>query len=265
LKDFILIIPYLNNKEGLLKSLNSVHYKPDLFGVIVVDDGSSPPLSLNDLKTPELNAYRIQILRSDTNQGVAKALNLALGYLEGKKDFKYIARLDCGDICINKRFEKQVLYLDSHPGVALIGSPVKFKNYKKGTEYLYETETSHTGIEREMHFRCSFIHPAVMFRREIMEVLGKYPENYEHCEDYAYFFQIIKKYESANLAEVLLITELNEGGVSARNRTRQLVSRMRVVNDFGTSTVLKMAGLLKLCILLLIPRGAIKLLNRLNK
>jgi glycosyltransferase involved in cell wall biosynthesis len=265
LKDFILIIPYFNDKVGLLKSLDSVHYKPDLFGVIVVDDGSSPPLSVNDLKTPELNAYRIHILRSDANQGVVKALNLALGYLEGKADFKYIARLDCGDICINNRFEKQVHFLDTHPGVGLVGSRVKFRNYENDTEYLYENETLHAAIEREMHFRCSFIHPAVMFRREVTEDLGRYPENYEHCEDYAYFYRIIKKYESANLPEVLLISEVSEKGVSARNRTKQMLSRMRVVNDFGTDTLLKMAGLLKLSVLLLVPRRAIKFLNRLNK
>ena len=265
MKDFILIIPYLNNKDGLLRSLGSVKYPSDLFEVIIVDDGSSIPLTPDDLAEVEELCLQIRILRLNENSGVAKALNAALAELSGRVDYRYIARLDCGDLCVNERFLKQVAFLDKHTDVGLVGSGVLFKNFKTEKSYTYTHHSDYREIQREMHFKCSFIHPSVMFRREILSSVGVYPENYLHCEDYAFFYKIIRLHASCIMPEVLLISEINDLGVSAKNRKRQILSRIRVVNRFGTDFRLKLAGILKLSLLLLIPLRMIRFLNTSKK
>ncbi len=233
--------------------------------VLVVDDGSSKPLSAQDLKTGTIIDLNLKVLRFEENRGVVKALNFALESLKNRTDYKYIARLDCDDLCINDRFAKQVKFLDTHAEIALIGSKVLFREYVSGREYVYQNSVEHREIIREMHHKCSFIHPSVMFRKEIIEKIGGYPENYLHCEDYAFFFKTIKHYFSYNIPEILLVSEINNNGISAKFRKRQIVSRMRVVRDFGPDAFLKMAGLLRLMVLLFIPLGAVRFLKTLKK
>jgi glycosyltransferase involved in cell wall biosynthesis len=265
LKDFILIIPYYNNKEGLLRSLSSVRYPQHLHEVIIVDDGSAEVLEAVDLQKSVAELEHIHIIRIPENKGVAVALNRALASLKGRIDFKYIARLDCGDVCVDERFERQVEYLDTHPETGLLGTRVLFRSFETGKEYLYQNSVMESDIRKEMHFKCSFIHPSVMFRRTVFEAIGLYPENYMHCEDYAYFFRIMKEYQSCNLPEVLLLSEISKNGVSAANRRRQLASRMRVVLKFGTEPLLKVAGIFKLVVLFVVPLRTVKYLNTLIK
>jgi glycosyltransferase involved in cell wall biosynthesis len=249
----------------LVRSLLSVDYPEDLFEVLVVDDGSTVPISASDLKKGPIIDMHIHILRFDKNRGVAPSLNLALEYLSKRTDFKYIARLDCGDLCVNDRFSKQVQFLNNHPEIGLSGSQVMFRAFGSGKEYRYENKIEHRDIVKEMHHKCSFIHPSVMFRREILGKVGLYPENYLHCEDYAFFFKIIKLYISYNIPEILLVSEINDNGISARFRKKQIISRMRIVNDFGSDAMLKASGLLRLLILLLIPLRITRYLNTLKR
>ncbi len=261
LKDFILILPYLNNREGLIKSLNSIEYPTDRYEIIIVDDGSRVPLTREDIALSTVKSGKVEILRADQNKGVAAALNRALEFIKDRTDFKYIARLDCGDLCVNERFSKQVEYLDNHPDVYLLGSKVIFRNPESGREYQYQNKTIESEIRREMHFKCSFIHPSVMFKREVLDQVGVYPENYLHCEDYAFFFQILRLKHVAILPEILLITEWSDQGVSSRNRKRQLLSRIKVVSRFATDPALKFGGLLRLILLILIPLPVIRFVN----
>jgi len=238
-----------------------VNYPPDQFEVIVVDDGSKVPLLPQDLEEVANVCSKIQVLRQTQNRGVAVALNRALNTVLERIDYKYIARLDCGDLCVEDRFVKQVSFLDKHPEISLIGSQVLFKNFTSGSAYQYQHKQEQREILREMHFKCSLIHPSILFRRELLTNIGLYPENYLHCEDYAYFYKIIAKHRVQNINEVLLISELSDAGISSRNRTRQIISRIRVVNSFGTDSLLKFAGISKLILMLLIPHRVVRFLN----
>jgi len=245
----------------LLKSLKSIEYPSDRYEIIIVDDGSRVALTKEDIALSAVHLGKVELLRSDKNKGVAPALNQALEHIKDRIDFKYIARLDCGDLCVNGRFSKQVAYLDNHPEIYLLGSNVVFRNADSGKEYQYQNKTIEAEIRREMHFKCSFIHPSVMFKREVLGQVGLYPENYLHCEDYAFFYQILRLKHVAILPEVLLITEWSDEGVSSRNRQKQLFSRIRVVSRFATDPALKFGGILRLILLILIPLPVIRFVN----
>ena len=47
--DFYLLIPFYNNLPGLLHSLQSVQYDADKYAVGIVDDGSTQPVTLEEL------------------------------------------------------------------------------------------------------------------------------------------------------------------------------------------------------------------------
>ena len=252
MKDFILLIPYFNDFEGLIASLKSINYPTDKFEVLVVDDGSKIPLNTDALRT-EFPDITITLLTMPANAGVAKALNAGLKSLHGKNDFKYIARLDCGDTCAKERFIEQVKFLNEHSEIGLLGTWCRFTDSISGKNYLYKTKTAHNEIIREMHFKCSFIHPTVMFRREVLDTIGYYPENYPHAEDYAYFWKILKHYKGAILTQVYVGIVMNTKTVSAIYYKKQIISRIGIIKIFGNITLLKLEGILLNYMRTLIP------------
>ncbi|NTW34267.1 MAG: glycosyltransferase, partial [Bacteroidetes bacterium] len=215
-KDFILLIPYYNNYDGLINSIKSVEYPNNRFEILIVDDGSNFPLNKEEIQNIKCG-ITIQIIRMLENKGILEALNTGLKAIHARNDFKYIARLDCGDKCRPDRFTKQVKFLDEHPDIGLLGTWCRFTEKVSGKNYLYRTKIKHQDILKEMHFKCSFIHPTVIFRKEILDKIGYYPYEFVHAEDYAYFWMILKEMKGAIIPEALVDIEYSSNNISAKN------------------------------------------------
>ena len=253
--DFYLLMPYYNNLPGLISSLKSVSYDPSAYAILIVDDGSGEALRSADLSPFLPASLSVTILRQASNQGITKALNTGMRWLSAHGNCRYVARLDCGDLCDETRFRRQVGFLDEHTDIDLVGSWCIFRNFVTGASYRYMTPTEYKKILKGMHFRNIFIHPTVMWRNsEIARKTGAfYPENFPHAEDYGFFYEIISRGEAAVIPEYLVICEINPKGLSLFFRKEQLKSRMRVVRQYGKNRVFSLMGILKLWVLLAIP------------
>src|ERR1700759_428828 len=141
--DFYLLIPFFNNLPGLIRSLQSVVYDPLAYGLLIVDDGSREMLRYEDLTSYLPQSLSLTILRLRENQGITIALNTGLKWLEENGDSKYVARLDCGDLCMPDRFTQQVAFLNRHQEVGMVGSWCLFRNFRTGDSYRYTTPTEH--------------------------------------------------------------------------------------------------------------------------
>ncbi len=263
LLDFYLLIPCYNNKEGLLRSLESVTYTPNKFAILIVDDGSDEPVSPSWLEGRIHQETMLEILRLPLNEGITAALNAGLEKIAGYGNAKYVARLDCGDTCSPMRFVKQVNYLDANADIDLVGSWCVFKDPSKTAGYTYKTPTEHEYICKGMYFRNIFIHPTVMWRLSAQEKVSAYPQAFPHAEDYGFFQLLLQKGRGAVMGEVLVTCELNPKGLSLGNRSAQLQSRMKVVQAFGTNKWLTAMGMLKLRLLQLVPYRLVLRLKRL--
>lgn len=251
--DFYLLIPYYNNLAGLVRSLQTVSYDPLKYGLLIVDDGSREAVLHSDLAPHIPATVPVEIIRLPLNEGIARALNAGLHWLEDKKNFRYVARLDCGDLCVANRFRRQVEFLDAHPDIDLVGSWCLFKDFSTGQTYRYKTPTEHNKIVRGMYFRNMFIHPTVIWRATVKEIAGNYPEIFPHAEDYGFFYEILSKGKAAVIPEDLVIAEINGKGISLKFRKEQLMSRARVVRQYGQNGVLRLMGVIKLRFLRVIP------------
>ena len=73
---------------------------------------------------------RIICIQNEKNAGLAASLNHCLKYVSGE----YVARMDCDDLSVPERFEKQVMYLKLHPEVQLVGTYMQeFSENGKGS------------------------------------------------------------------------------------------------------------------------------------
>ncbi|HET6224769.1 MAG TPA: glycosyltransferase [Bacteroidia bacterium] len=257
--DFVLLIPCYNNLKGLTESLKSISYQFERFEVLIVDDGSKVPITRNDM--PIDPSMVVHILRFDQNQGIVTALNAGLTALKSRIDFNYIARLDAGDTCDQQRFYKQVNFLNQHKEIMLLGSWARFQHKTSAHSYDYITKTTQEEIEKEMHYKCSFIHPSVMFRKEILDSTGFYPDTFPHAEDYAFFWKILKQHKGAVIPEKLVQITYSDASVSAENYTRQLRSRKKIVKEFGDDWLRKRIGSVLLSLKLILPRKLITALK----
>lgn len=251
--DFCVVIPCYNNRDGLIHSLKSICYDTVKHLVLVIDDGSSTPLSPADL-TNELHPLPpLHIIRLEKNSGITHALNTGLSYLAGRRDIRYIARLDCGDICSPDRWHRQVSFLNAHPDVDLAGSWCIFKDFATGEAYKYTISTEHRDIVRDMHFRNVFIHPTVMWRAAMTSIPLTYPETFPHAEDYGFFYELLQHGKAAILPEYLVTCEINRKGLSHIHRREQMKSRIKVVRQYGSNTWYRLLGELRLRLWMMVP------------
>jgi hypothetical protein len=196
------------------------------------------------------------------NSGIENALNHGLDYIQNNLvQTKYISRLDCDDICVNNRFQKQYQFLESHKEIDFIGSYVKFVNLKRELIFNLKLPITNAKIKKKMYFNAMFIHPAIFFRKEVLEQSGLYPINRKAAEDYAFFFNVIKNNKVANIPDYLVECVVDPGGISGKQRKKQVLSRIQVILDnfyFGYYPIM---GLMRSFILLLIPRKTLNILK----
>ena len=250
--DIAILIPCYNNYEGLITSINSINYHIDRCLLLIVDDGSHEPITNKLISSGLERGMNFKILRLNNNAGITKSLNFGLDYIYDNLNIKYIARLDCGDICAPSRFNTQVSYLESNKDIDLIGSWCHFKNADSTQAYKFSAPTKHKDIMKSIYFKNVFIHPTVMWRQKEFDNI-KYPEIYPHAEDYGLFFSMILKLKSAIINEYLVTCEINPNGISLKNRKIQLKSRLKVISYYSTNKLLFLLGAIKLKLLLLLP------------
>lgn len=252
--DFCLLIPCYNNLDGLIVSLSSVEYPDGPYLILVVDDGSTDPVTIDKVYENIDRRIPIFVSRNEKNYGITATLNSGLRWIEENTDTKYIARLDCGDRCVPERFVKQVGFMNENPGIGLVGTWCKLVDDASAFSYSYVGPTDHRSISRDMYNRNVFMHATVMFRAGMLKKVGYYPTNFELAEDYAFFWKLINEAPAAIIGEFLVICELNKKGLSYRNRGKQLFARARVIKTFGKSIVLKFVAYMRLLLLFILPK-----------
>ncbi len=83
--------------------------------MILIDDGSVDG-TLHIVRG--FDDQRIRVIADGQNRGLAVRLNQTIALAQGR----YFARLDGDDVCFPERLERQVAYLESHPGVDLLAT-----------------------------------------------------------------------------------------------------------------------------------------------
>ncbi len=259
----ILLIPYYNNSDGLMKSLKSIDENEEL-DVLIVDDGSvnkfDENLAISSFKAK--GKVFFEYLRN--NKGIETALNTGLDIILNK-EYKYIARLDCGDVCLGKRFGIQEKFLNENPSVKIVGSNVLAVDSNDKFLYSINLPLKDQEIKNKMYFNSMLIHPAIMFSVEILKTVGMYSLNYKSAEDYAFFFSISKFYKMENINEYLTQIEINEKGISLQKRKQQVACRIRIIKEHFYFGFYPIYGLIRNYILLILPYSFILFLKKIKK
>ena len=251
--DTILLIPHFNNPTGLIKSLKSIG-KDENIDVLIVDDGSIDSFNEADVMSSFKAVGKVFFIYLSKNMGITIALNTGLEYVK-KINYKYISRLDCGDTCHPNRFETQKQYLENNPEIGIVGSHVDYIDMEGKFLYTLKFPLKDREIRSKLFINSMISHPTFFMRKELVDRIGFYPDDYPAAEDLAFLFKVkASKYKFANVDEVLVNVEYNENSISGKSRDKQVKSRIKLIKDNFDFSRSSFFGLIRSYLLFFIPR-----------
>ena len=113
--------------------------------------------------------------------------------------------MDSDDISLPNRFEKQLEYIENHPGCDVVGGQItEFIGNPDNIVSKRVVPLENKEIYEYMKNRCAFNHPTVMFRKKAVMEVGNYKDWFWN-EDYYLWIRMMKNQSvMANLPEVLV-------------------------------------------------------------
>ncbi len=208
------LMPVYNAEAYLAEAIDCILAQTfDDWELICVDDGSTDA-SLTILRS---YASRFACVRVITrpNTGIVGALNDALAAARGE----YIARMDADDWCAEDRFERQVSYLDAHPGCAALGTWVQRTDPLGSPAGLQEPPTDHTAIDRGLLAGDAsvLVHATLMMRGDALRTIGGWRLGTDWVEDLDLFLRLTEHGNVANLPAHLYTYRRHVQSVCFRN------------------------------------------------
>lgn len=256
LDDVAVLMPAYNRQADVDLTLASFS-ESALIHVLIVDDGSTPPIV-----APAIPNMKIEVLRMPQNGGIERALQTGIDAL-AQRGFRYAARIDAGDRSVPQRLAKQRVFMELHPQVAGLGMWTQVVTREGKPLFMLTPPTEPNEIRRLRFFRSCLAHPSMMLRVDAVRAVGNYRAAYPSAEDLDLFVRLMARYDCANLPELGLYYELNEGGISATKRRRQVSSTLRLqLRYFNVTNLYDWLGLAKNLLHFVTPYRALQRVKR---
>ena len=256
LDDVAVLIPAYNGQTDVDLTLASFS-ESALIHVLIVDDGSTPPIV-----APAIANMKIEVLRMPQNGGIERALQTGIDAL-AQRGFRYAARIDAGDRSVPQRLAKQRAFMELHPQVAGLGMWTQVVTREGKPLFMLTPPAEPNEIRRLRFFRSCLAHPSMMLRVDAVRAVGNYRAAYPSAEDLDLFVRLMARYDCANLPELGLYYELNEGGISATKRRRQVSSTLRLqLRYFNVTNLYDWLGLAKNLLHFVTPYRALQRVKR---
>ncbi len=206
------ILPAYNAGHLLVSAVKSVLEQTfDDFELLLLDDGSTDG-SVEALRVFSDN--RLKIITDGTNCGLAYRLNEGIRLSRGK----YIARMDADDLCFPDRFEKQVNFLETNPGIDLLATRAVVFTSQGHLIGLLPFRQTHADICSRPWLSLPMPHPTWMARKEwYLRFSYQLPE-YVRAEDQELLLRAMPSSRFGCLNDVLLA--YRQGPFSLRKTLR---------------------------------------------
>ncbi|MBI1920674.1 MAG: glycosyltransferase [Geobacter sp.] len=209
------LMPVYNGERFLREAIDSILAQSFTdFELLIINDGST------DGSAGIIESYgdpRIRLVHNERNLGLVATLNRGIDLARGE----YLARMDADDVSLPERLERQVTYLDAHPGVgvcavrvALIGS----EGEARGEWDMDRQTTSWQEIRACLPKSNCIAHPGVMARKDLL-ARYRYRAEQLHAEDYDLWLRLCADgHKIGKIAEPLLRYRVHDESVTVKSR-----------------------------------------------
>lgn len=176
-----IVLPTYNGVKRLERAVESaIRQTYPNTEIIIINDGSTDETAGLISRLIEKNP-RIVALTHAKNLGIVQALNDGIARARGK----YIARLDDDDTWRDdEKIGKQVRFLEQCPEYGLVGGGTIVTDSSGKEIKRYMLPEKDEDIRKVLLIKNQFVHPSVMFRKDIFEKAGGYREEFRYVEDW---------------------------------------------------------------------------------
>ncbi|WP_289127924.1 glycosyltransferase [uncultured Clostridium sp.] len=230
MRDLISVIMSCYNEEldwieQSIESILNQTYKNIEF-IIICDNPENYEIKELLLKYKEKD-NRIILILNEKNLGLVESLNKGLLKCTGN----YIARMDADDISNISRLEKQLKYFKQNTNIDLIMSATNYID-EKGKFIKSSNIIKSDDIKKMLLYGNISTHPTWMFKREILQKVGKY-NNVIYVEDYDFLCRtILLGYNVGFINEYLLDYRVRNNGITKSKRAEQEYIYQIVNNNY---------------------------------
>ncbi|MGC8121851.1 glycosyltransferase [Marinobacter sp. VGCF2001] len=177
----------------------------------------------------KFNDERLRVVRFPENRGLAHTLNSLIDLALQDQDVDFIARMDADDISMEERFEQQVQFLGSNPGISVLGAGCYEITGSGNIVFEKRLPERHSTLARRFIKQCPLVHPTVMFRRQVFEAGARYPTEYVRSEDLAFWLTLMGEgYQFANMQRPLLLFRIGDDFLKRRADRKKGWAEFRV-------------------------------------
>lgn len=212
-----IVMPVYNGEGFVREAIDSVlaqTFKD--FELIVINDGS---IDGSEEVVRSYSDPRIVYVKNEVNSGLANVRNKGIGLVRGQ----YLAWLDCDDISLPTRLEKQVSLLDANPKIGLCGTWVRTIGLSKADIWQYPVEPEF--LRARMLFDDPFATSSIMMRSAcVLEQNLRFQIDHPPAEDYELWERVSREWVVTNVPEVLTYYRVHPAQTSTSNSVKQRAS-----------------------------------------
>ncbi|WP_018862249.1 glycosyltransferase [Thioalkalivibrio sp. ALJ3] len=178
--------------------------KPDQ--LVLVKDG---PLPVKHSQVVDRWQSRLgqglEVVSLHESSGLGGALNTGLQRCQ----YPLVARMDADDLAFPVRLERQGAFMEKNLDIALVGSSAQELDLEGNPGPLRRVAEEHDALVGRL-WACPFIHPSVMFRRDLIRGVGGYDASLRRRQDYELWFRVAQAGgRFANIGEPLIWYRFN--------------------------------------------------------
>ncbi|HWP00781.1 MAG TPA: glycosyltransferase [Methylococcus sp.] len=215
------LMPVFNGEKYVATAIQSILRQTFRdFVLLVIDDGSS------DSSVAIVQSFgdcRIRLVRNRENIGIVETLNRGLDLVETE----LVARMDCDDVALPERIEKQVAFLEQNADVGMCGTA--YELFHESFRQTIRPPCGHEEIVYGLLEDNVFLHSSVMIRMSVLNAWGlRYDGRYRHAEDYELWTRLSRYTRLGNLPEVLVRYRSHPENISNTNKAEQIATRDKV-------------------------------------
>lgn len=191
------LMPVFNGEKYIREAIDSILNQTfkDFEFLIVCAPSTDKSIEIIQSYTDE----RIRLVEVKEKHGLIADLNMGLDLAQGK----FIARMDCDDISLPNRLEKQIAFMEANPDVGICGSWIELIGNNAG--HIEKYPVDYEDIKANLFFSCALAHPTVVFRNDFVKKYGlMYDSRHLYAEDFGLWKKCSFLFPIVNLPYVLL-------------------------------------------------------------
>jgi len=219
------IMPVYNSERFLSEAVESILRQSfSNFELIIIDDGST---DASWEKIQSIQDSRIVRLQNEKNSGIMASFMKGLAAARGE----YIANMDSDDISTPERFAAQYNYLEKHPEVAVLGTPIQYMQEDGSKlENFWRPPAGPMVIRWTLFFENALANPTAIMRKQSLGFFYKEPPITLYSFDYEMWLKLAETSAIANLEQPMLFYRMHSTSYSNTNLKKLRLEDITIKN-----------------------------------